>query len=126
MLKSGVRIPRWFQNCLVLCIALAATLAMVQRANAQFTSGTPVSPMLIGQSYWNALPNTVWPVVQASGANPDQRLTLLGDWVGKGLALRRLAWDVDDGSSHEGHLRGQQTIRFGFDGWWFRFRRRGA
>ncbi len=69
MLKLGVRIPKWFQICLVLCFPLAATLAMVQRANAQFTPGTPVSPLLIGQSYWNVVPNNVWPMVQAAGAN---------------------------------------------------------
>ena len=69
MLKLGVTIPKWFQICLILCLPLAATLATVQRANAQFTSGTPVSPVLIGQSYWSAPPNTVWPVVQAAGAN---------------------------------------------------------
>jgi hypothetical protein len=32
-----------------------------------FKAGTPVSPLLIGQSYWFDLPNSVWPVVGAAG-----------------------------------------------------------
>jgi len=68
-LKSEVRIPKWLRICLALCFPVAATLAMLPRANAQFTSGTPVSPLLIGQSYWNVVPNNVWPMVQAAGAN---------------------------------------------------------
>ena len=32
-----------------------------------FKAGTPVSSLLIGQSYWFDLPNSVWPVVGAAG-----------------------------------------------------------
>jgi hypothetical protein len=91
MLKSAVRIPTWFRNCLFLGVALAATFAMVQRANAQFTSGTPISPLLIGQSYWNVVPNNVWPMVQAAGAN---HLIRIG---GSGQNSTPLACDAQQG-----------------------------